>query len=61
MQKESTLHHTSWARYSRLTSGIRRLMDGMELNSMALRHALTAALVDDCDRNGGVHRQHRVR
>jgi len=30
-----------------LTSGIKRLMDGMLLNSMAFRHALTAALVDD--------------
>jgi hypothetical protein len=31
-----------------LTSGIKRLMDGMLLNSMAFLHALTAALVDDC-------------
>ena len=30
-----------------LTSGMRRLMDGMLLNSMAFRQARTAALVDD--------------
>ena len=40
-------HYTSHL-YALLTSGIRRLMDGMLLNSMAFLHALTAALVDDC-------------